>query len=684
MKISLEWLKDYVDLNLPAEDLAHKLTMAGITVDTIETVNGDKILELDLTPNRGDCLGMINVAREISAVTGLPLHYPPAKPDENDEKVDDYIKVSIEDVSLCSRYTARVIKNIRIAPSPAWMQERLEKAGVRPINNIVDITNYVMLEMNQPLHAFDYDRIRGQEIIVRPARNGEILVTLDDIERELTPDMLVIADAEGAIGLAGVMGGGNSEINDETITVLLESANFSPVSIRKTAKKLGMRTDASARFERGVDPDGAAKAANRAVKLIEILGAGEVVGGVCDAYPEPQPDRRITLRIDRVNAVLGTDLSYNEIKCHLQRLQFPFERAGKVLTVTVPKYRPDLAIEEDLIEEVARLYGYDNIPSTTGNTETTIGRLTPYQKFQTRLTDLAALRLRQVLTYSFINPRWLDTLRIPEGHALRNTLQLVNPLSEEQGIMRTTIIPGLLEVAARNVARRNEDLALFELGAVFLPTGAVLPDEVLTLSGLVTGKVQAGWHGEAREMDFYYLKGILESIFKVLRTPSVSFVQDNPGHTYHPGRTARIESGGKVLGWIGEIHPQVLSAVDLKRRAYGFEINADMLMTLVPESFHVSEFSKYPVVFRDLALVVNENVAAGDLIQTLYEAGGELLKRVELFDVYRSAQLGENMKSLAFAFSFQSVEGTLQDETIAGLMQKMETAAAAKHGAKLR
>lgn len=684
MKVSMEWLKDYVDLNLSAEELAHKLTMAGIPVENIEQIENDHILELELTPNRGDCLGMMNVAREISAVTGLPLHFPQAVVEETDEDVNDCIKVSIADPDLCRRYSARVIKNIRIAPSPAWLQSRLEKAGVRPINNVVDVTNYVMLETNQPLHAFDYDLVRGQEIIVRRAQAGELLHTLDESERMFDGEMLVIADTEGAVGLAGIMGGANSEINNRTTNVLLESANFHPGSIRKTARKLGMRTDASVRFEKGVDVQGTVKAINRAARLIELLGAGEVLSGVIDVYPGEYQERHVTLRPDRVNYVLGTELSFNEIKCYLQRLQFPMERVGQDLQVTVPSYRPDLSIEEDLIEEVARLYGYDNIPSTTGFTETTQGLLNPYQSFQERLLELAAKTMRQVVTYSFINPRWLDVLLVPADSPVRDVLTLVNPLSEEQGIMRPTILPGLLDTAARNISRQMEDVAIFEMANVFKPKAGQLPDETMTMTALVCGRSPAGWQGGAREMDFYYLKGIVEDILQALHVPNVEFSAMAPAYAYHPGRCAEIKSAGKTIGIIGELHPMVLEKAGLKKRAAAMEINVDILFEIAPQRIKVSDISRYPTVYRDLAFVVPEEIQAHDLVKTMKAIGSDLLSSVHLFDVYRSAQLGDQMKSLAFALSFQSNEGTLQDELINRMIEQIVAAAADKHSARLR
>ncbi|MGE5417384.1 MAG: phenylalanine--tRNA ligase subunit beta [Acidobacteriota bacterium] len=664
MKVSIEWLKDYVDISIAPAELAHRLTMAGIPVEGIEELDNDTILELELTPNRGDCYGMINVAREVAAVTGAELHIPLPKFEETSEDILSMIKVSIQDDDLCRRYAARAFRNIKIEPSPAWMQERLEKAGVRAINNIVDVTNYVMLETNQPLHAFDYDLLEGPEIIVRRPRTGEKLETLDEIERELNQDSLLICDANRPIALAGIMGGGNTEVSERTTTMLLESANFHGVNLRRTAKRLGMRTEASIRFEKGIDVEGVKYALDRSAQLIEMIGAGESVQGVCDAYPRPWEERKITLRPERLNYVLGTDISQDTIEGYLMKLNFSVEAATDKLVVTTPSYRPDLEIEEDLIEEVARLYGYDNIPADLTRNQPTQGALTAYQSFRDALVLAASRYLRQVVTYSFINPRWLDTLLIPEGDEMRNTLAVANPFSEEQGVMRTSILPGLFETAGRNLSRRNDDLALFEIGNTFKPRTSGLPEEVLILAGLSTGSTPSSWQGGATEMDFFFLKGVLTDIFESLNIQNVEYKPLTDNSSYHPARTAAIGCGGRALGVIGEIHPRVLDNLDIKKRVWAFELDVKALFESSKGIVKFGEFSKFPAVNRDLALVVPESVLMADLIGCIKANGGELLKDVRLFDVYRSAQLGVDNKSLAFSLSFQSFDGTLQEDQI--------------------
>ena len=685
MRLSLEWLRDYIELDISAQELAHRLTMAGIAVENIEELEDDIILELELTPNRGDCMGIINVAREVSAFAERPLDLPQAQPDELDERIENFIRVTIES-NLCRRYSARVMKNVRVAPSPVWMQERLAKAGIRPINNVVDVTNYVMLETNQPMHAFDYDLLEGQQIVVREARAGEELVTLDGSSRELQPGVLVIADAVKPVALAGVMGGESSEIGDGTTTILLESAIFDGTSIRRTARKVGLRTDSSMRFEKGVDIGGVLFALDRAARLLEILGTGEVVQGCCDVYPNPQPQTTIRLRPDRVNYVLGTSITPAEIEGFLKRLSFPTEVRGSELLVGIPTYRPDLTIEEDLIEEVARLYGYDNISSKLEPAVPTHGYKTDYQRFQERLLAYAAHRMHQTITYSFINPRWLSILGIPEGNPLRNTVNVANPFSEEQGIMRTTLLPGLLEVVGRNLARRNEDLTLVEMGSVFWPQESdPQPREVLMMAGLVTGKVPGGWQVTGSEMDFFYLKGIVEELLGKLHLPEIKFTPVLPDHSYHPGRTAAITVKGKALGTIGEIHPRVLERIGIDKRVCAFEIEVLQLFeAALTEHYQVRGISKYPAVKRDLALVVSEEVNAALLAETIKKTGTDLLVKVDLFDVYRSPQIGPDKKSLAYALTFQSYQNTLQDDEISSIVDRILQKTAEVHGARIR
>lgn len=684
MRASLEWLREYVDIDVSAEELAEKLTASGIAVEGVEEVDGDRILVLELTPNRGDCYGMLNLAREVAAVTGRKVRVPQIALTENQEDINDYVRVRIEAPELCARYAARLVKNVRVEPSPGWMQERLTRAGIRPINNIVDITNYVMLETNQPLHAFDYDLLKGRQIIVRRAAPGEKLVTLDEVERELDEEMLVIADSERAVALAGVMGGRNTEISDSTGTILLESANFLASSVRGTSRRLGLRTEASLRFEKGADVFGIIRAVDRAAQLITELGAGEVVRGVCDEFPGRREARIVELRPDRVNRLLGTRLSPESIRGYLENLGFPLEAAGDRLRVTVPSWRPDIELEADLIEEVARLHGYENIASTLPHGPVTEGIRTPWQRFRDRAVDVLARSLTEVVNYSFINPRYFDLMLLDRNDRWRRVVPIANPLSEEQSVMRTTLLPGILDTVSRNLARRNENLALFEVGAVFYLQEKGLPEEKLNACMVATGRTATNWHVPSIEMDFFYLKGILEDF---LSTVGVAGWQMEPvtGHpAFHPGRAARIRVGEKEVGIIGEIHPLVRENFAIKQRACACELDLEMVFAAATVRRMTAGVTRYPAVSRDLAVLVPDEVPAGVVARVIQTAGGELLREIILFDVYKGAQIPAGYKSLAYSLTFQSPSETLTDEQVSNLMQRVLQGLEHSVGARLR
>lgn len=683
MAVSINWLKDYVDFNWTPQELAHSLTMAGIAIEGVEEINGDAALELDLTPNRGDCLGMINLAREIAALNHSQIKTPVLNIRENDEDVHNYIKVDIDDADLCYRYTARVIKNVKIKPSPAWMQERLLNSGIRPINNIVDITNYVMLETNQPLHAFDYDLLsQAKRILVRRAAAGEKIVTLDDVERELDPDMLLITDNGRPVALAGVMGGQNTEIGDNTVNVLLESACFNGGNIRKSSRKLALRSDSSVRFEKGADVNGVIYAANRAADLMQELGEGEVVAGICDNYPDPILPRQILLRPEQVNKLLGTALSAAEIKGYIEDLTFKSTEEEKGILVYVPSYRPDIEMEVDLIEEVARLYGYDRIEASLPGS-TTRGALTPYQAFKDKLRDLMARTFFEVVNYSFISSRYFDLLGLSEDSPLREVVKVANPLSEEQSVMRTILLPGMLEAVSRNLARKNSNLAFFEMGTVFYPQGASLPEERLKLSAVVAGKLEMNWLKQNVEMDFYYLKGILENILMQLGIENVSYKAQAQA-AYHPGRTAMIYADGVELGVIGEVHPQVRQNFNIKPRACSFELDVAQLYALSSRRMMMDSITKYPAVERDLALLLRAELTAVEIMEVIQAAGTELLQNIALFDVYAGDQVASGFKSMAFRMTFQSKERTLTEADVSSVMDGIITALEQELQASLR
>lgn len=683
MAVSINWLKDYVETNWTPKELAHLLTMAGIAIEGVEEIDGDTLLELDLTPNRGDCLGLINLAREIAALNHSQVKIPALKMTETEEDVNDYIKVEIADADLCYRYAARMIKNVKIKPSPAWLQERLTNSGIRPINNIVDITNYVMLETNQPLHAFDYDLLSpAKKIIVRRAEAGEKITTLDDVERELDTEMLLITDNGRPAALAGVMGGQNTEISEQTVNVLLESACFNNVCIRKTSRKLALRSDSSMRFEKGADVNGVVYAINRAADLMQELGEGEVAAGICDQYPDPILPKQILLRTERVNKLLGTALTAAEIKGLIEDLAFKTSPQENGLLVSVPSYRPDIEIEVDLIEEVARLYGYDRIAASLPGSSTR-GALTPYQSFKDKLQNLMARTFFEIVNYSFITPRYFDMLGLAADSPLRQVVKVANPLSEEQSVMRTLLLPGMLDAVSRNLARRNSNLAFYEQGNVFYPRGEGLPEERLKLSAVVAGKLETNWLKQNVEMDFFYLKGILENILAQLGIEYVSY-QPAVQPAYHPGRTAVIQADGLELGVIGEVHPSVTQNFGIKPRVCSFELDVDRLYDLSSRRVMMDSITKYPAVERDLALLMQVEIPAVEVMNVIKEAGTELLHSIVLFDVYAGDQVADGFKSMAFRMTFQSKERTLTDTEITAMMEGIIAALEQKLQAALR
>lgn len=673
MGVSIEQLKKYIDFDWDAEQLAHNLTMAGIAIEGISEMANDKLLELDLTPNRADCMGWINLAREVAALTGTGIMIPPVHIIENGEAIDDYVTIEIADQDLCKRYAARIIKNIQIKDSPGWMQTALIKAGIRPINNVVDVTNYVMLETNQPLHAFDYDLLgAAKQILVRRAYQGERFITLDSIERELDKEMLVITNGTKPIALAGVMGGENTEINESTTTVLLESANFLGTSIRKTSRKLGLRSDSSMRFEKNVDPNGVLYAVNRAIQLIHELAGGEVVKGIYDVYPQPVEPLSIQFRPDRVNFLLGTDLNKADIKLYLDRLGFTVTETGKDLLVKAPTYRPDISIEADLIEEIARLHGYDKIPATLSYGVTQAGGLNDEQYFRGRIQDILAERLQEVVNFTFINPLSFDLIGLEKQDELRNAIKIANPLSEEQAVMRTLLLPGLLRNIKDNLARKNDSLGFFELGTVFYPTGKTLPREILKVGAIAAGYTETSWRKNEVAMDYFYLKGIAEDLLNNLGIRGAVFTAAfHPA--FHPGRTASIHAGGHKIGIMGEIHPQVCENYNIKTRATAFEFDASILHQLSRAVRMTKEITRFPSIKRDIAMVLPNSVAYAEVKELIEADQSGLLQEVNIFDVYTGGQVPDGYKSMAFNLLFRSSEKTLSDNEVNPLVEDILT-----------
>ncbi len=646
----------------------------------------DTILELDLTPNRGDCLSIIGVAREVAVLLGRPFRPPAPSVHELGESIEGQVRADIQDTDLCRRFAGRLIKNVRVGTSPLWMQQRLRSAGIRPISGIVDVTNYVMLELGQPMHAFDYDLLTDGHIIVRRAREGEKITSLDGAKRDLTTDMLCITDPSGPVAIAGVMGGLTTEVTNKTTSILLEAAFFNPVSVRKTSKALGLRSEASQRFEKGIDIGGCARAADRAAQLIIEMGAGEAVAGMIDNIPVPLADRVIQFRPSRAGSVLGTDIPKSEAAGILSSLRFTVRDDGANLLVTVPSHRVDVSQEVDLIEEVARIHGYNQIPDTLPYGQSTRGLKTKEQSLTDQVRDLlAGSGLYEVMTYSFINNRVYNLMNLAPDSSLRNALKIQNPLSEERSVMRTMLAPCLLEILAKNYNRRVQNGAIFELGRVFIPTGEnSRPEERAILAAAAMGRSAASWNQAAVEYDYYYLKGVLENLFSRIGAEPVSFLPETNDPSYHPGKTAYLEAGGIRLGVVGELHPEVLENYDLPEKVVAFELDFDRLIAVSGNPAGYSQLPKFPGIERDIAILVRKNVPAADILSSIQDAGGKLLRAVSLFDVYQGEQVPEGLQSMAFALKFQAEDRTLTDAEAVEITGDIAGALAAKFGAELR
>ena len=640
----------------------------------------DHVVEFEITPNRPDCLSVIGLAREVSATfdTPLTLHEPVVK-GGGAGNLAELLDVETPDPDLCPRYTARMVRGVKIGPSPKWMRERLRSMGVRPINNIVDITNYVMLEYGQPMHAFDYRYVKGGKIIVRRAREGEELTTLDGNVRKLTPNMLVIADETRAVGLAGIMGGENSEIVDDTVDVVFESANFDGTCIRKAALSLGMRTEASAKFEKGLDPLNTLPAVNRACELVELLGAGEVIDGVIDVLNHvPQP-RTITMDPARVNALLGTDIDATDMYCYLERVEILTENhdfPNGPAQVSIPSWRGDVEGIADLAEEVARFHGYNNIPVTLQRGETTQGGYSPVQQAERRLGSLCrSCGYSEIITYSFISPTCYDKIGWAPDEPLRDSLKILNPLGEDTSIMRTTTLPSMLDILARNYSYRSRDVRLYEIGRVYLPGG---PDGLANEPRMLT----LGAYGEG--YDFFTMKGAVESVLRDLRIAGAAFraCQDDP--SYHPGRCAGVYAGEKLLGVMGQIHPAVAANYGVDCELYCAELSFEALLEAQGPGAEYHPLPRFPAVSRDIAVVCREEVTVGELEACIRKAGGRLLRDVVLFDIYRGQGVAEGSKSVAFSMTLRADDRSITAAEADGEVKDILTALEQELGATLR
>ena len=631
----------------------------------------DSIVEFEITPNRPDCLSVIGLAREASATFKRPLklHTPEVKGCGG--SIADLVDIEIEDGALCPRYTARMVKNVKIAPSPKWMRERLRNSGVRPINNIVDITNYVMLEYGQPMHAFDFSCVEGGRIVVRTAREGEVIQTLDGNDRKLTTNMLCICDEHKPVCVAGVMGGANSEIVGDTAMVLFESANFNGVSVRRTAAALGMRTDASARYEKGLDPMNTMKAVQRACELVELLGCGEVVDGVLDVIAQDKAPTVVKLEPEKINALLGTDLPESLMRDIL--LSLGFELNGD--DILVPSWRGDVEHYSDIAEEVARFYGYNNIPCTLMRGETTRGGFTEAQRFDRALgAACRTLGYDEIITYSFISPSYYDKIRMPADSPLRRSLKILNPLGEDTSIMRTTILPSMLEIIARNYNYRNKSVRLYELGKIYLPRADGLADEPKLLS--------LGAYGD--NMDFFTLKGGVEAILKACRIENVRFEACADNASYHPGRCAKVYAGEAELGVFGQIHPLVAANYGVDAEIYAAELRFDALYSVRGGIPVYQPLPKFPAVTRDIAVVCAESVTVGALEECIRRGAKGLLKKVELFDIYRGVGVAPGQKSVAFSLTLRADDRSLTGEEADGDVRSILALLESELGAKLR
>lgn len=637
---------------------------AVVGADAVEALGlHNSVFEYEITSNRVDCFGIIGLAREAAATFRKEFHPPVVTATGNNEDVNDYVKVSVEDTKLCPRYTARVVKNIKIAPSPEWMQRRLAAQGIRPINNIVDITNYVMEEYGQPMHAYDLDTIAGHQIVVKRAEKGQKFVTLDGQERTLDDSVLMICDGEKAIGIAGIMGGENSMITDDVKTMLFEAACFDGTNIRLSSKKVGLRTDASGKFEKGLDPNNAIEAMNRACQLIEELGAGEVVGGVVDVYTTVKEGRNIPFEPEKYNRLLGTDIAPESMLDYFKMLDLGYDKEKN--EILVPSWRQDLECDADIAEEVARFYGYDKIPTSLPSGEATTGKLSFKLRVEKLARDIAEFcGFSQAMTYSFESPKVFDKLLLPADSPLRETVVITNPLGEDFSIMRTVSLNGMLASLATNYNRRNQNVRLYELGNIYLPKQTPvteLPEERMQFT--------LGMYGEG---DFYTMKGVVEELFDKLGMHEKAEYDPSDKKSFlHPGRQADIVYHGNVIGYLGEIHPTVAANYAIKERVYVAVLDMPYIVEYASFDRKYRGIAKFPAVTRDLSMVVPKEVLAGDIEKVFDEKGGQYLERYALFDIYEGAQIKRGYKSIAYTLTFRAQDKTLEDADIQNAMNKI-------------
>lgn len=651
-------------------------TPVGIPAKDVLGLN-DVVLEFELTANRADCFSVFGLVREIVAITGNKPHFPEIKVNEDDNtKLNDIFSVEIADPDLCSRFSTRMLKNVKIGPSPEWMQQRLEGAGIRSINNVVDVTNFVMIELGHPMHAYDYDKITGKKLIARRAIEGEELHTLDDTSRKAKGEMLVIADSEKAAGLAGIMGGFETEITDTTTTVVLESADFYGPCIRRTARACGLSSEASGRFERGVDSETTIKALDRAAQLLQEMGACTVCEGIVDVYPNPKQANYVTFTPEQINNHLGTNIAKDVMLNIITSVGFDVTKdENDEITVKVPSWRNDVTCMADISEEIARLHGFDKIKSTLPNGVSMQGTQSAKQTFIDKIkTSLSSQGLYETISFALTNEETFNKLNIPQDSPLRKAVPIMNPLSDEYPLVRTTLLSSIFDNLARNLARKNDDVALFEVGSVFFPKAlpvTELPDEVVKIAGAITGRRNAqGWNQTNDMVDFYDAKGIIEELLANLRVTRYT-VEAGIHYAMHPGKTALFKKGRDVIATVGEVHPAVLSAYGITKPVYIFELDATTVMKYMAKDLKYKALPKYPATSRDLAMLVDVDVNAADIEKAMTKAAGQNLTQITLFDVYTGKQVEEGKKSLAFSLTFQSNDKTLTDAEIDPAIEKI-------------
>lgn len=648
----------------------------------------DTVYEFELTANRADCFSMVGLSREFGIMTNQKALFPVIMVNETGDSIEGKASVAIEAHDLCTRFTSRLVTNVTIEPSPLWMQNRLRNSGIRPINNVVDVTNYVMLELGQPMHAYDYDCVEGHTLIARRAKEGETLTTLDGNERELNESMLIIADTKGPIGVAGVMGGLTSEVTDKTTNVLLEAAVFNGPSIRRTSKALGMRSEASGRFERGVNHKYTAYAIDRAAQLLQqICPSCKVSVGVIDVYPEPVEQRTVTFTAEQINDYLGTSIEKDRMVDILTKLEFGITESGDAIEALVPTWRDDVTVMPDIAEEVARIVSYDNIAPTIPVAVLSSGGMTPKKALTKDVTHyLAHAGLSQIITFSFMHKDGLTNMMLPEGDSRYTAIPILNPISEEFPYMRTTLVPAVIEAAKRDIAQQNKDLWLFETANVYEPKALPLtevPHERPMACGIMMGKVtEAAWNQVQRDTDFYDVKGVVDGLLAKLGLTQYD-IQPSSESYYHPGVSAHYTVNGVTIANYGELHPQVVKNFDLSGKVYMFEIDLEAVLSITVPPFRYQSFSKFPGTSRDLAIVAPVSVTSGDIVALIKEHGGEYLESVSIFDVYEGKHIEAGYRSLAYNLQFRSMEGTLNDEDIDGAIQAIIDALATKN-CKLR